>query len=44
MGYSEEKVRNALQYLKKQKNYTPVGEVERAMDLIQKEIEQELKR
>ena len=34
MGYTEDQVVSSLNYLKAERNYTPVGEVERAIDYI----------
>ena len=36
MGYSENKVFDVLTHLKQQKNYTPVGEIDKAIDLLTK--------
>ncbi len=35
-GYHPDKVYDVLKHLKQQKNYTPVGEIDRAIDLLAK--------
>ena len=37
MGFAQEQIVEALNYLKKQKNYSPVGELDRALDLLYRE-------
>jgi hypothetical protein len=37
VGVSDEKIFTILSQLRGQKNYTSVGEIERALDLLQKE-------
>lgn len=36
MGFDSKDIIEALTYLKKQKNYSPVGEIDRALDLLQR--------
>lgn len=34
MGFGQKDIVEALRYLKKQKNYSPVGEIDRALDIL----------
>ena len=37
MGFEQRQIVEALTYLKKQRNYSPVGELDKALDLIYRE-------
>ena len=37
MGFESRQIVEALTYLKKQKNYSPVGEIDKALDLLERE-------
>ena len=37
MGFESRQIIEALTYLKKQRNYTPVGEIDRALELLYRE-------
>ena len=37
MGYEEDQIVSVLTYLKKQANYSPIGEIDRAIDHIERE-------
>ncbi len=37
MGFEQRQIVEALTYLKKQRNYSPVGELDRALDLLYRE-------
>ena len=37
MGFNQRQVVEALNYLKKQRNYSPVGEIDKALDLLERE-------
>ena len=38
MGFETRQVVEALTYLKKQRNYTPVGEIDKALDLLSRDV------
>ena len=37
MGFETKQIVDALTYLKKQRNYTPVGEIDKALDLLSRD-------
>ena len=37
MGFEQRQIVETLTYLKKQRNYSPVGEIDRALDLLYRE-------
>ena len=37
MGFDQKQIVDALTYLKKQRDYSPVGELDRALDLLYRE-------
>jgi len=37
MGFEQKQIVDALTYLKKQRDYSPVGELDRALDLLYRE-------
>lgn len=39
MGYTDERIASALRHLRQQKNYTSLGEVDKAIELLTKEVD-----